>query len=425
METPEARGDSAQPAGGRSVPLAATTADVKPDRYAWKALWASAVGYAMDGFDFLILAFALSAITASLGLTAGQAGSLATLTLIGAVVGGLIFGVLADYFGRVKLLALTILIFAVFTGLTALSQEYWQIAIFRFIAGLGLGGEFGIGMTLAAEAWPAKLRARATSLVAVGWQSGVLLAAAVSAALLPLVGWRGLFLVGIAPAIFAFFVRRTVHEPELFEEHKDNAREGFPLWLLFKDVATTKHSIGIAILTSVQNFGYYGIIIWLPTYLATQFGYGLTQTGAWTGVTVVGMIIGMMVFGELADRFGRRPLFWTFQAGAALSVLAYSQLEAPFALLIGGAIMGFFVNGMLGGYGAIMAELYPTEARSTAQNVLFNIGRAVGGFGPLVIGVLAVTYGFSLVLAMLSSIYVIAIIATATLIPERRGAPLT
>ena len=424
MESSESR-NARRSAGDRGAPLATETGDVKPDRYAWNALWASAVGYAMDGFDFLILAFALSAITASLGLTATEAGSLATLTLMGAVIGGIVFGVLSDYFGRVKLLALTILIFAVFTGLTALSQEYWQMAVFRFIAGLGLGGEFGIGMTLAAEAWPAKFRARATSLVAVGWQTGVFLAAIVSAILIPLIGWRGLFLVGIAPAIFAFFVRRGIHEPVLFEEHKGRARQSFPVWQLVKDAATTKTSIGIAILTSVQNFGYYGLIIWLPTYLATEFGYGLTQTGAWTAVTVIGMIIGILVFGVLADRFGRRPLFWTFQAGAAVSVLAYSQLNAPLALLFGGAIMGFFVNGMLGGYGAIMAELYPTEARSTAQNVLFNIGRAVGGFGPLVIGALAAVYGFSLVIAMLAGIYVIAIVATATLIPERRGAALT
>jgi MFS family permease len=128
---------------------------------------------------------------------------------------------------------------------------------------------------------------------------------------------------------------------------------------------------------------------------------------------------------DATDLFGRRLLFWAFQTGAALSVLAYSQLSTPLALLIGGAVMGFFVNGMLGGYGAIMAELYPTEARSTAQNVLFNIGRAVGGFGPLVIGALAAVYGFSPVIAVLASIYVIAIIATATLIPERRGAALT
>jgi MFS family permease len=425
MDKPKVRADGAQTAGGQSVPAASATGDdVRPDRYAWKAVWASTVGYALDGFDFLILGFALSAIAASLALTPAEAGSLATLTLFGAVVGGIVFGVLSDYFGRVRLLALTIVIFAVFTGLTALSQDYWQIAVFRFLAGVGLGGEFGIGMTLAAEAWPARLRARATSLVAVGWQTGVLLAAVAATALLPVIGWRGLFVVGVLPALFAFVVRRSVHEPALFEEQKSRTRQNFPLRLLVKDAATTKTSLGITILTSVQNFGYYGLIIWLPTYLATQFGYSLTKTGAWTAVTVIGMIIGIMVFGVLADHFGRRPLFYAFQVGAAVSVVVYSQLTGSIALLIGGAVLGFFVNGMLGGYGALMAELYPTEARATAQNVLFNIGRAVGGFGPLVVGGLAAVYGFSLVIALLAVIYVIDLIATALLIPERRGAPL-
>jgi MFS family permease len=406
-------------------PLSVTAEDVKPDKYAIKAVWASAVGYAMDGFDFLILSFALSAITASLALSAAQAGSLATFTLAGAVVGGIIFGILSDYFGRIRLLALTILIFAVFTALTGLSQNYWQISVFRFIAGLGLGGEFGIGMALVAEAWPAKYRARATSLVGLGWQSGVLLAAIVSTALLPIIGWRGLFAVGAIPAVFAFFVRRTMHEPALYEEHKNSAREHFPVRLLVKDAATTKATIGTFILCAIQNFGYYGIIIWLPTYLTERFGYDLLQTGAWTGITIIGMMVGIAVFGVLADRYGRRPLFWAFQAGAAISVIAYSQLTTPLALLIGGAIMGFFVNGMLGGYGALMAELYPTEARATAQNVIWNLARVVGGFGPLIIGALSGTFSFSTVIALLSILYVLDMIATAVFIPERRGAPLT
>src|SRR4051794_12536271 len=149
MSTSDAGGQGA--ADRRSgPPAAAVVEDTKPDSYAWKAIWASAVGYAMDGFDFLILGFALSAVAASLSLSETQAGSLATITLAGAVVGGILFGVLSDYFGRIRLLALTILIFAVFTALTGISQSYWQIVVFRFIAGLGLGGEFGIGMTLAA-----------------------------------------------------------------------------------------------------------------------------------------------------------------------------------------------------------------------------------------------------------------------------------
>lgn len=404
--------------------MASSEGDEKPDAYAIKAIWASAVGYAMDGFDFLILSFALTAITASLGLSATQAGSLATVTLAGAVVGGIVFGILSDYYGRVRLLALTILIFAAFTALTALSQNYEQMLIFRFVAGLGLGGEFGIGMALAAEAWPAKYRARAASLVGLGWQSGVLLAAIVSGVLLPIVGWRGLFAIGALPAIFAFFVRRSMHEPELFNRQQEKEREGFPLRELFKDAAITKATIGTFIICSIQNFGYYGIIIWLPTYLTERFGYGLMQTGAWTGFTIVGMMFGIGIFGVLADRYGRKPLFWAFQAGAAVSVVAYSQLETPVALLIGGAVMGVFVNGMLGGYGALMSEIYSTEARATAQNVIWNLARVVGGFGPLAIGVLSGAFSFATVIAMLAVLYIIDMIVTAALIPERRGVPL-
>lgn len=394
----------------------------KPDRYAWKALWASSVGYAMDGFDLLILGFALTAITATFALTPAEGGSLATLTLIGAVVGGVLGGVASDYLGRVRVLTWSILVFALFTAATALAPNYELLATFRFLSGIGLGAEFGIGMTLAAEAWPAKMRARATSYVALGWQAGVLLAAIVSAIAIPLIGWRGLFLLGALPAVVAFLMRRKVEEPEMFTkaqaERKDHS---FPLWQLFNTGERARTSLGILVLTSVQNFGYYGLMIWLPTYLATTYGFGLTRTGVWTGVTVVGMAFGIFAFGVLADRFGRKPMFLVFQVGAALSVLVYSQLDQPLTLLVGGAVMGIFVNGMLGGYGALMAEAYPTAARATAQNVLFNIGRGVGGFAPLVVGILAAQYSFALALALLAGIYVLDIIATLFLIPERGG----
>lgn len=176
---------------------------------------------------------------------------------------------------------------------------------------------------------------------------------------------------------------------------------------------------------SVQNFGYYGVMIWLPSYLSHRFGYTLTRSAVWTGATILGMAFGIWLFGQLADRFGRRPIFFLYQAGAGISVVGYSQLTDPSHLLVGGAIMGMFVNGMLGGYGALMSELYPTEVRATAQNVLFNFGRAVGGFGPLVVGALASAYSFAVAIALLSTLYVVDIVATAVLIPERKGAPLT
>jgi len=378
------------------------------DAFSRKALAASAIGYAMDGFDLLILGFMLRAISAELHLTPPQAGSLVTWTLIGAVAGGILFGILSDYYGRVRVLTWTILLFALFTGLCAFAQGYWDLLIYRTIAGLGLGGEFGIGMALVAEAWPPKYRARGCTYVALGWQAGVLIAALVTPLLLPLIGWRGMFLVGLVPGLIAFVVRLYVPEPPIFLDRAKQQRSAMPLGLLVKDAQTRNISLGMLILCSVQNFGYYGLMIWLPSYLSTRFGYTLTQSALWTAVTVLGMAFGIVVFGQFADRVGRRPALFTFQAGAFVMVLVYSQ----------------FVNGMLGGYGALLAELYPTEARATAENVIFNLGRGVGGFGPFVVGALAATYSFSLAIALLATIYLLDILATAFLIPEKKGAPL-
>jgi MFS family permease len=390
-----------------------------------RALWGAAIGYAMDGFDLLILGFMLREIGHDLNLNPAQAASLVTATLIGAVVGGLVFGLLSDRLGRIRVLTWTILVFALFTGLCALAQGYWDLLIYRTLAGLGLGGEFGIGMALAAEAWPAAKRASASSYVGLGWQFGVLAAALMTPALLPIIGWRGMFLLGLFPAAIAYLIRRQLNEPETFTTRAHHQPPLLTrLRMLVHDRETTQVSVTMAILCSVQNFGYYGVMIWLPNYLGERFGYSLTQSAIWTAVTVGGMIAGIWIFGRVADHVGRRPAFIIYMLGAAILVVVYSRLTDAIALLVTGAVMGFFVNGMLGGYGALMSELYPTQVRATAQNVLFNLGRAIGGLGPVVVGAVTLSWGFPAAIALLALLYLLDLIALVLFIPEKRGAKL-
>jgi MFS family permease len=396
---------------------------VTPEGY--RALWGAAIGYAMDGFDLLILGFMLRQIGSDLNLDPAQAASLVTVTLIGAVVGGLMFGLLSDRLGRIRVLTWTIVIFAIFTGLCAFAHGYWDLLAYRALAGLGLGGEFGIGMALAAETWPAAKRAQASSYVGLGWQFGVLGAALATPALLPIIGWRGMFLLGVFPAAIAYVIRRQLDEPEVFTTRAHHQPQLFTrLRMLIQDRATTKVSLAMAILCSVQNFGYYGVMIWLPNYLGERFGYSLTQSAVWTAVTVGGMIAGIWIFGWVADRLGRRPAFVIYMSGAAVFVVTYSLLTDALALLVIGAVMGFFVNGMLGGYGALMSELYPTPVRATAQNVLFNLGRAIGGLGPVSVGAITLCWGFPAAISLLALLYLLDLIVLLLFIPEKRGAQL-
>ncbi|HBW1846821.1 TPA: MFS transporter [Klebsiella quasipneumoniae subsp. quasipneumoniae] len=389
-----------------------------------KAMVAAISGYAMDGFDLLILGFMLPAISASLALSPSQAGSLVTWTLIGAVLGGIFFGHLSDRLGRIRVLTFTILMFSAFTGLCAIAQGYWDLLTYRTLAGMGLGGEFGIGMALIAEAWPANKRNRASAWVGIGWQLGVLLAAFITPLLLGIIGWRGMFLVGLLPALASFAIRRGMGEPEAFTQHQQISQQlSFParLKLLFADAATAKASLGIFILCSVQNFGYYGLMIWMPSYLSSSFGFSLTKSGLWTAVTVVGMTFGIWLFGTLADRFARWKIFLIYQIGAVVMVIVYAQLRDPTIMLFAGALMGLFVNGMIGGYGALISDTYPLKMRATAQNVLFNLGRGVGGFGPLTIGLLVSQWSFSAAITLLALLYLLDIFATLFLLPKKQG----
>lgn len=410
----------------------------------WKIMWASIIGYAMDGLDVLILSFAMAAIVSEFGLPLGEGGLIATYTLIGTVLGGYLFGIFADYFGRVHTFSLTIIIFSIFTGACAFADNVTHLNILRFLAGLGLGGEYGIGMTLVSETWPAAKRARATAGVAMGWQAGAVLAAILAAVVLPDYGWRGLFLVGVVPALLAAWARHGIKEPPMWVKRKEMKKElaarkergetltaeeeeqleeakKFPLAHLFASPSKTVTTLSLTVMTSVQNFGYYGIMVWLPMILLKEHGLTTKSMSGWMIVTVIGMIAGIYVFGYLCDRLGRKIPYLIFYICAAAMVYIYVNLGTPVALLFGGAFLGFFCNGMMAGYGTLLSENYTTDARSTAQNFIFNTGRAVGGFAPAIIGALAQSHGFSAAFALLSCVYVAAAVNVLFFIKDTRG----
>lgn len=410
----------------------------------WKIMWASIIGYAMDGLDVLILSFAMAAIVSEFGLTLGEGGMIATYTLIGTVLGGYIFGIFADWWGRVHTFSLTIIIFSIFTGACAFADNAVHLDILRFLTGLGLGGEYGIGMTLVSETWPGAKRARATAGVAMGWQAGAVLAAILAAVVLPDYGWRGLFLVGVLPALLAAWARHGIKEPPMWVKRKEmkkalQARKDagekltaeeeeqlteakkFPLAHLFADKKTTITTIALTIMTSVQNFGYYGIMVWLPMILLKEHGLTTKSMSGWMIVTVIGMIAGIFVFGWLCDRLGRKKPYLLFYVCAAAMVYIYVNLGTPIALLFGGAFLGFFCNGMMAGYGTLLSENYTTDARSTAQNFIFNTGRAVGGFAPVIIGTIAQTNGFNTAFVLLSAVYLAAAVNVLFFVKDTKG----
>lgn len=410
----------------------------------WKIMWASIIGYAMDGLDVLILSFAMAAIVSEFGLSLGEGGLIATYTLIGTVLGGYLFGIFADYFGRVHTFSLTIIIFSIFTGACAFADNVTHLNILRFLAGLGLGGEYGIGMTLVSETWPAAKRARATAGVAMGWQAGAVLAAILAAFVLPNYGWRGLFLVGVVPALLAAWARHGLKEPPMWVKRKEMKKallakkangekltaeeevelseaKKFPLAHLFAGPSKTLTTVSLTIMTSVQNFGYYGIMVWLPMILLKEHGLTTKSMSGWMIVTVVGMIAGIYVFGYLCDRLGRKIPYLIFYVCAAAMVYIYVNLGTPIALLFGGAFLGFFCNGMMAGYGTLLSENYTTDARSTAQNFIFNTGRAVGGFAPAIIGALAQAHGFNAAFVLLSCVYLAAALNVLFFIKDTKG----
>ncbi|MBP2652571.1 MAG: major facilitator superfamily 1 [Firmicutes bacterium] len=390
----------------------------------WLSLAGATAGWTLDAMDWMMLALALPMIKISFDCTLPQLGLLATFTLGGAALGGVIVGILADYYGRVRVLMFTMLWYSIFTGICGFAQSYDQLLALRFITGFGLGGEWAVGAALVSEYWPDRHRAKATGFVHSGWPLGYGIASVVFMYVAPLWGWRALFWVGVIPALLAILVRLFVPEPEAWVEAKKNrtangaekAPAKFPLTTLFTGGLCKITLLGM-VLSSGALMAYWGSATWLPSFLANTKGLNIVKTGGFLITLNVGAFLGYQFFGWLADKRGRRLAFISGMVCAIITTIIYVTINNDLALLFFGPVFGFTTYGFFGIFGAYISELFPTEARATGTSLVWNVGRVMSMLSPYIIGALAESSGMALGLGITVVFNLLGLIAVYNL-PE-------
>ncbi|HXD19775.1 MAG TPA: MFS transporter [Vicinamibacterales bacterium] len=387
-------------------------------------------GWALDAMDVQMYAVVMPTLIAIWSLTQAQAGTLGTAALLFSSVGGWIAGILADRFGRARVLQLTILWFALFTFLSGFTQSYEQLLLTRSLQGLGFGGEWAAGAVLMSEVIDKRVRGRAVGTVQGGWSVGygaaVLLFTIVFSVARPEVAWRVLFIIGLIPALLVFWIRRNVEEPDVFVAMKASAARGDRLRFVEIFGPTLRRRTLLASLLAAGGLGgNYVILTWLATYLKTVRQLSVLGTGGYLGINIFGSFLGYVISAHLSDWLGRRKTFVLMAVAAAITVSCYTLLPlGNTAVLLLGFPLGFFQSGIIAGMGATFAELFPTRVRGTGQGFSYNTGRAIGSFVPTLVGVAAPSVGLGQAMGVCAaSSYMLVLLAVA-LLPETRGREL-
>jgi MFS family permease len=391
-----------------------------------KSLLAGGLGWMLDAMDVMLYSMVLAHLMRDLGMSKAEGGLLNSLTLLASAIGGLLFGFLADRVGRTRALMASILVYSVASAACGLSQTIVQLAICRFILGLGFGGEWTTGAALIAETWPAEHRAKALGLMQSTWAIGEMVAAAVVALVLPTLGWRAVFFVGVLPALIVFWIRRDVPESEIWLRRQATRASGGAATVWRSDLR--RNALLATAMNACAMFGYWGLFTWIPAYLALPIseggrGLGLMKTTTWLIAMGIGKWLGYALFGFFADAVGRRRSYVSYLLAAAALVPLYGIARDPVWLLVLGPLVAFFGTGFFSGFSAIASELFPTEIRATAMGLSYNLGRGLSAVAPAVIGLLASRFGFGAAFMLLAAAFLAAALL-ALFLPETKGRQL-
>lgn len=399
----------------------------------WKALIAAFLGWALDAFDFLLYNFVIVTLIMEWNLTTASTGLVASVSVVASALGGMVFGRVADRFGRMKALTMTVLIYSFATGLSGLSQNIWQLMCFRLLVGLGMGGEWSAGAALIAETWPKKHRGKAMSIMQSGYAVGGLTAALIAGPIIQAFGWRVVFFIGILPAILVYWIRKHVEEPEIWTSNKEQiatSQVAKTSWFdLFRGKLLKLTVIG-TIFCIIGLGASYPIATWLPAFLGTPkagggAGFNVVNASLYMIPFYLGMIVGYLVFGFLSDKIGRKKSFALYFLAAAIAIPSFIFIGANnlivFFLLM--AVVGGCSAGYYGGFGTVLAEMYPTRLRSSGQGFAYNLGRGVSAFAIIGAGTMAMSVGIGHALAYSAVLFILAIFATF-LLPETVGKEL-
>ncbi len=392
-----------------------------------KALFASIFASGLDDLNVMFLSFTLGSIMAHLGLSGVEGGWISTITNLGMLAGGLVFGVLADRYNKFTVFKSTILVFSVATGMIFFTESLGYLYLMRFIAGIGVGGEYGVAISIMGGIVPSNKMGRVSSLNGIMGQLGSIGAALLAGLIAPIFGWKGLFLFGLLPVLLVAWMHFAVDEKNVTDRGAkitSDKKEKASIKELFANKKRTHQTLALMLMTTVQIAGYFGLMNWLPTMMQRSLGIEASDN-LWMISTILGMCVGMLVFGNILDYFGPRLAYGIFLICSMLSVYAFTYVNSMTTLLLGGAMMGFFVNGMFSGYGAICTKLYPHHIRTIANNTILNVGRAVGGFSSVVIGFILDNAGVSQVMLFIASLYIMSFIAMISIPALRKEAYTT